>query len=183
MTKAFACTVAAAVMIAVAPSAARAQMPPPPGPEHQVLASDAGTWDAVLEMTAPDGSTMRSNGVQEDTVGCGGRCLVTTFKSEMMPGTTFEGRGVTTWDGGKKKYVGAWTDSMSSGMGVSEGTYDAATKTLTSFIEGPDMTGAVVKTKSVLQYPDADHKVMTMFMTGPDGKEAQGMKISYTRQK
>jgi hypothetical protein len=24
---------------------------------------------------------------------------------------------------------------------------------------------------------------MTMFMTGPDGKEAQGMKISYTRRK
>ena len=55
----------------------------------------------------------------------------------MMPGTTFEGRGVTAWDGAKKKYVGAWTDSMSPGMGVSEGTYDAATKTLTSFMEGP----------------------------------------------
>ena len=38
------------------------------------------------------------------------------------------------------------------------------------------MTGAVVKTKSVVQYTDADHKVMTMFMTGPDGKEAQSMK-------
>jgi hypothetical protein len=182
MTKAFVCTVAAVIMT-VAPSHARAQMPPPPGPEHQVLASDAGTWDAVLEMTAPDGSTMRSTGVQEDTLSCGGRCVVTAFKSEMMPGTTFEGRGVTTWDVVKKKYVGAWTDSMSSGMGVSEGTYDATTKTLTSFIEGPDMTGAVVKTKSVLQYPDADHKVMTMFMTGPDGKEAQSMKISYTRRK
>jgi Protein of unknown function (DUF1579) len=183
MTKAFACTLAAAAIMTVAPSAARAQMPPPPGPEHQVLASDAGTWDAVLEMTAPDGSTMRSNGVQEDTVGCGGRCLVTSFKSEMMPGTMFEGRGVTAWDGAKKKYVGAWTDSMSPGMGVSEGTYDAATKSFTSFMDSTDMTGTVVKTKSVVQHTDADHKVMTMFMTGPDGKEAQAMKISYTRRK
>ena len=183
MTKAFACTLAAAAIMTVAASPARAQMPPPPGPEHQVLASDAGTWDAVLEMTAPDGSPMRSNGVQEDTVGCGGRCLVTSFKSEMMPGTTFEGRGVTAWDGAKKKYVGAWTDSMSPGLGVSEGTYDAATKSFTSFMDSTDMTGTVVKTKSVVQHTDADHKVMTMFTTGPDGKEAQAMKISYTRRK
>jgi hypothetical protein len=95
----------------------------------------------------------------------------------------FEGRGVTAWDGAKKKYVGAWTDSMSPGMGVSEGTYDAATKSFTSFMDSTDMTGTVVKTKSVVQHTDADHKVMTMFMTGPDGKEAQGMKISYTRRK
>jgi hypothetical protein len=182
MTRAFVCTAAAVIMTA-ATSPARAQMPPPPGPEHQVLASDAGTWDAVVEMTAPDGTPMRSTGVQEDTVGCGGRCLVTSFKSEMMPGMTFEGRGVTAWDGAKKKYVGAWTDSMSPGLGVSEGTYDAAQKSMTSFMDSTDMTGTVVKTKSVVQYPDADHKVMTMFTTAPDGKEAQTMKISYTRRK
>ena len=181
--KAFACTLGAVVMITVTPSAARAQMPPPPGPEHQVLASAAGTWNAVVEMTGPDGSTMRSTGVQEDTVGCGGRCLVTSFKSEMMPGTMFEGRGVTAWDSAKKKYVGAWTDSMSPGLGVSEGTYDAATKSLTSFMDSTDMTGTLAKTKSVVHHTDADHKVMTMFMTGPDGEEAQAMKISYTRRK
>jgi Protein of unknown function (DUF1579) len=40
-----------------------------------------------------------------------------------------------------------------------------------------------VTTKSVVQYTDADRKVMTMFMTAPDGKEAQAMKITYTRRK
>jgi hypothetical protein len=183
MTKAFACSLAAAVIMTVAATPARAQMPPPLGPEHQVLAGEAGTWDAVVEMATPDGGTMRSTGVLEDTLGCGGRCLVTSFTSEMMPGMTFEGRGVTAWDGTKKKYVGAWTDSMSPGMGVSEGTYDAATKSMTSFMDSTDASGTVVKTKTVVQYPDADHKVMTMFMTGPDGKEAQAMKISYTRRK
>jgi hypothetical protein len=183
MTKAFLCTITAALIITAGPGAASAQAPPPPGPEHEILSSEAGTWDAVVEMTMPDGNSMRSTGVQEDTVSCGGRCLVTAFKGDLMPGMTFEGRGVTTWDAAKKKYVGAWTDSMSPGMGVSESTYDASTKTMTSTMEGPDMTGAVVKTKSTVQFPDADHKIMTMFMTGPDGKEAQGMKISYTRRK
>src|SRR4051812_23888054 len=183
MTKCFLCTIAAALIITAGPGAALAQAPPPPGPEHQILSSDAGTWDAVVEMTTPDGNSMRSTGVQEDTLSCGGRCLVTAFKGGLMPGMTFEGRGVTTWDAAKKMYVGAWTDSMSPGMGVSESTYDASTKTMMSTMEGPDMTGAVVKTKSTVQYTDADHKVMTMFMIGQDGKEAPGMKISYARRK
>jgi hypothetical protein len=182
MTKAFVCT-AAAVFVSLSATAARAQMPPPPGPEHQILSAEAGTWDAVVEMAAPDGTTMRSTGIEEDTLACGGRCLVSAFKGELMPGMTFEGRGVTTWDGAKKKYVGAWTDSMSSGMLVSDGTYDPSTRTMTSSMEGPDMNGTVVKTKSTVQYTDADHKVMTMFMTGPDGKDVQGLKISYTRRK
>jgi hypothetical protein len=183
MTKSFLCTIAAALIITAGPGTAWAQAPPPPGPEHQLLSSEAGTWDAVVEMTAPDGNSMRSTGMEEDTLSCGGRCLVSAFKGDLMPGATFEGRGVTTWDGAKKKYVGAWTDSMSSGMSVSEGTYDASTKTMTSTMEGPDMSGAVVKSRSTVQYTDTDHKVMTMFMVGPDGKEAQGVKISYTRRK
>jgi hypothetical protein len=40
-----------------------------------------------------------------------------------------------------------------------------------------------VKTKAVTAYPDDDHRVMTMFVNGPDGKEMQTMKISYTRRK
>jgi hypothetical protein len=31
--------------------------------------------------------------------------------------------------------------------------------------------------------PDANTRIMTMFGTGPDGKEMQTMKITYTRRK
>src|SRR3954453_22571653 len=132
MTKCFLCTIATALIITAGPGPALAQAPPPLGPEHQILSSEAGTWDAVVEMTTPDGSSMRSTGTQEDTLSCGGRCLVTAFKGDLMPGASFEGRGVTTWDTAKRKYVSAWADSMAPGMGVSEGTYDASTKTMTS---------------------------------------------------
>jgi hypothetical protein len=162
---------------------AHGQAPPQPGPEHEILKMEAGTWDAAIDMAAPDGTTAQSKGVQVDTLGCGGLCLISEFKGELMPGMMFEGHGVTTFDRTKKKYVGSWTDSMSTGLSVSEGTYDAATKTMTSWMEGPDMTGTVVKMKSVGTYPDADHKTMTMFMPRPDGKDVQGMKISYTRRK
>jgi hypothetical protein len=95
----------------------------------------------------------------------------------------FKGHGLTAYDASKKKYVGSWSDSMSSGLQVSEGSYDAATKSTTSWMEGPDGTGATVKTKAVSASVDADHRTMTMFMTGPDGKDVQTMKITYTRRK
>jgi len=72
---------------------------------------------------------------------------------------------------------------MAPGMSLSEGTYDAASHTSTSWMESPDMTGNITKTKSTVEQVDADHKVMTMFMVGPDGKETPTMKISYTRKK
>jgi Protein of unknown function (DUF1579) len=159
-----------------------AQAPPQPGPEHELLKAEAGTWDASLEMAMPDGTTMTAKGVQVDTVGCNGLCLITDFKADMM-GMPFEGHGVSTWDPVKKKYVGSWADAMTPGMATTEGTYDPATKTMTMWMEALDPSGNVGKMRSENAYPDADHKTMTMFMKGPDGKEAQGMKISYVRRK
>ncbi|MBK5295980.1 MAG: DUF1579 domain-containing protein [Vicinamibacteria bacterium] len=168
-------------------SSAYAQGMPPmptPGPEHAVLKMDEGTWDAVIELAGPPGApAMTSKGVEVDTIGCGGLCLITDFKGEMMPGMTFHGHGTTTYDTVTKKYVGSWTDSMSAGLAISQGTYDPATKKASSTMEGRDMTGAMVKSRGVAEYPDADHRVMTMFAPAPDGKEMQVMRITYTRRK
>jgi hypothetical protein len=169
--------------VAVAAPAYAQMDPPQPGPEHKILSMDAGTWDASLELKPPGMPAMNSKGVEENVVGCGGLCLVTSFKSEMGPGAMFEGHGLTAYDATTKKYVGSWTDSMSSGIATSEGTYDEAAKTMTSSMEAKDPSGNVAKSRAVSQYLDADHKVMTMYTTGPDGKEIESMKISYTRRK
>jgi hypothetical protein len=179
------CTAALALVFAASvPAAAQMPAPPTPGPEHAVFKAEEGTWDASIEMTAPGAPAMPpAKGVQVDTVGCGGLCLTTEVKAELMPGMPFEGRGLTTYDPAKKKYIGSWTDSMAPGLSLSEGTYDAATHKSTSWMESPDMTGKMTKTKSVTEQVDADHKVMTMFTVGDDGKEMPTMKISYTRKK
>ena len=174
----------AGLVVPVAVVAQEMPPPPKPGPEHELLKMDAGTWDAVVEVTmAPGAPPAKSTGVETSVLGCGGLCLITDFKGEMMPGQTFEGHGVATYDPAKKKYVGSWTDSMSTGLSVTETSYDAAAKKSTGWMEGPDMTGKVTKMKSVVEYPDADHRVFTMYSTGPDGKEAPGMRITYTRRK
>lgn len=161
------------------------QMPPmpKPGPEHELLKMDVGTWDAVVETTpAPGAPAMTSKGVEVSTMGCGGLCLITDFKADMM-GTPFQGHGVSTWDPAKKKYVGSWTDSMSTGLAMGESTYDPAAKKSTGWMEGPDMTGKVMKSRSVVEYRGQSTRVFTVYSPGPDGKEMEVMKITYTKRK
>jgi hypothetical protein len=180
-------TLKTAALVLIFPGLVAAQGMPPmpkPGPEHAIFKEDAGTWDATVEsLMTPDGKPMTSKGTETNTVSCGGLCLVTHFKGEMMPGAVFEGHGTTAYDPKKKKYVGSWTDSMSQGLSIGESTYDSATKTATGFMEGPDMTGSVVKMKSVVEYKDANTRVFTLYGPGPDGKEAKVMTITYMRKK
>ena len=156
---------------------------PKPGPEHAIFKEDAGVWDAVVETFMPGAPPQKSRGVETNTVGCGGLCLITDFKGEMMPGMTFHGHGTSAWDPLKKKYVGSWTDSMSQGLAISEATWDPATRTMTGWTEGSDASGNVVKMKSVVEYKSADSRVFSMYGPGPAGKEALGMRITYTKKK
>jgi len=184
-TRAALALAASVLILAAGTVVAQESMPmPKPGPEHKLFQEDAGTWDATVEMfMAPGAPPMVSKAVETNTLGCGGLCLISDFKGEMAPGQAFHGHGTSAWDPAKKRYVGTWTDSMSAGIAVGESTYDPATKTVTGWMEGPDMTGKVVKSKAVSEYKDANTRVFTMYQAGPDGKEVQGMKITYTRRK
>jgi Protein of unknown function (DUF1579) len=163
---------------------------PKPGPEHAIFKDVAGTWDAKVEsFMAPGAPPSVSTGVETIRVGCGGLCSITDFKASFVmgppstPATPFEGHGTETYDVARKKYVGSWVDSMSAGLMTSEGTYDAAKKTMTGWMEGPDMSGKVTKMKSTVTHPDPNTRVFSMYNTGADGKETLGMRITYTRKK
>jgi len=176
--------VVSAVVVGLAGMSHAQGMPPlpQPGPEHALYKDAAGTWDARVESFMGPGEPMVSTGVEVNRVGCGGLCLISDFEGSFM-GTKFEGHGTDTWDPAKKKYVGSWTDSMSTGLSLTESTWDAAAQTLIGSIEGPDMMGNVVKMKSTTTIQDADHRVMEMRGPGPDGQETLVMRISYTRKK
>ena len=159
------------------------EMPPmpKPGPEHAVLAADVGTWDAIVEVfPGPGAPAMKSSGVEVNTL-VGGMWLVTEFKGEMM-GMPFEGRGLAGYDPNKKKYVGTWVDTMSTGFAAVESTYDASTKTISGVMEGPDMTGKLMKMREIVQRTGANTRVFSMYAIGADGKETLSMRISYTKR-
>jgi hypothetical protein len=156
---------------------------PKPGPEHELLKMDVGTWDATVEVTPPGGiPPTSSKGVETNSIGCAGLCLITDFTGDLMPGVPFQGHGVATWDPRKKKYAVIWTDSMSSGLASGERTWDPAASRMSGWMEGVDLMGQVTKTRSVVEYKGGT-RVMTAYMPGPDGKEVQILKITYTRRK
>jgi uncharacterized protein DUF1579 len=192
MKKANTLTAVCTIVLATAGLAAAQGMPPmpKPGPEHALFKDVAGTWDAKVEsFMVPGAPASVSSGTETARVACGGMCLLTEFKGSFVmgppkaPPTPFDGHGTETYDQGKKKYVGSWTDSMSTGLSVTESTYDPATKTLKGWMEGPDMTGKVEKMRSTTTMKDANTRVMEMYNMGPDGKESLGMRITYTRKK
>ncbi len=174
--------VAVAGRAAADPRALQEPAPPKPGPEHEVLKLEEGTWDATIEFM-PGSGVPASKGVEVATIGCGGLCLITDFKGETMPGVAFHGHGISTWDPTKKKYVGSWTDSMSQGLSFSEVTWDAAAKRSTGTTDAADLTGKMVKMKAVTEHKQDGARVFTLQGPGPDGKETIIMRISYTRRK
>ena len=161
----------------------QAPIVPKPGPEHAILKLDAGTWEGKVELVPEPGALpLNATVVETSTIGCGGTCLVTDAKgSELMPGVPFVGHGIMTWDPLKKAYVGSWADNLMVGMARSETTYDPKTKKHTGWTEGLE-EGKLTKSRVVVEYPTPTTRIMTSFTTGPDGKEFQQLKISYTKK-
>jgi len=167
-----------------APAAAAPAMPPlpKPGPEQEILKMQEGNWDAVVESwMAPGQPPVTTKGSETNTM-LGGLWLVSDFKGEFM-GTPFQGHGVLGWDAVKKKYVNTWVDSMSVGLTTGEATYDGSKKVLAGWMEGPDMTGKVMKMNELSEQKDADNRVFTMSVPGPDGHDVPIMRITYKRRK
>jgi hypothetical protein len=157
-----------------------------PTAEHEILTAEAGTWTAKIKAWSPgdNGPPAESEGKEVNHM-VGGLWLASDFTGE-LGAVDFHGHGITGYDPSKKKYVGSWVDSMSPTLIALEGTYDAATKTLT--LEGktgdPAMGGPFdIKTTST-QTADGT-RTMTMSMKGgPIGDTyVKLMEVQYTRVK
>ena len=95
---------------------------------------------------------------------------------------TFKGMGVEGYDNVKKKFVGSWVDNMGTGIMMSEGDYDPATKTFTYTGEIEMIPGMKQKIREVLKITDKDHHIFEWYEDRA-GQEAKTMEISYTRKK
>ena len=163
-----------AAVAALAVSSARAQEAPKPGPEHEMLKKWEGTWDTTMKMAGGE-----SKGVAKYKMELGGLWLSSTFEGELF-GSKFSGKGMNSYDAGKKKFTGVWVDSMSTSPMVTEGTYDKETKKLTMTGEGPGEGGKTQKIKNVTEWKDEDTAHFTMYMG--DTKEPT-FTIVYKRKK
>jgi hypothetical protein len=151
----------------------RAQEPASPGPEHKMLASREGAWEANMKING-----LECKGVVTYKMELGGLWLVGSMESD-LGGQKFFGKSLDTYDAGKKKFVGIWCDSMSTTPMMMEGTYDPAKKTMTMIGDGPGMDGKPTKWRSVSEVPDNNTVNMSMFVG--DAKDPM-FTITYKRK-
>jgi hypothetical protein len=156
-----------------------------PGPEHKVLASLAGEWDAETRcnmMTDANGKPTVNKGTCKSRLILGGRFLEEEFKGEMM-GQPFNGRGLVGYDKEKKKYISTWVDDMGTGVFVSEGTADASGKVITQEGKMDDpTTGEKDKTmRLITRIISPDKHTFEMHDLGK-GADSKVMEITYTRK-
>ncbi len=191
---------AAGVLLLVAPALAygaqeHAQMTPEqkaemeaymkagtPGAPHQWLASTVGTYDLKIKSWhEPNGPAMEETGTATRKLMLDGRVLAEDMSSSMM-GMPFTGHGMMGYDNVTGKYWSTWTDSMSTGLMLSEGTCDAQKAcTYTGSWNDPIKKGPV-KSRMTTRWTDPATEVFTMYGPGKDGKEMKMMEITYIKK-
>src|SRR5687768_3142486 len=107
------CAVAVAGFLAA--PAARAQEPPKPGPEHDLLKKMVGTWDVAMNFGG-----METKATATYKLVLGGLWLSGDFEGD-FGGMKFQGHGLDSYDPVRKKYVSVFVDSMSTSPMVTEG--------------------------------------------------------------
>jgi hypothetical protein len=154
-----------------------------PGEPHKLLQKQVGKWNLSLKSwPAPGAPPMESTGTAETKSLLGDRYVQMEISSNMM-GKPFTGIATTGYDKAKKKFVGTWIDSMSTGMMLSEGTADPAGKVFTTQAAATDpLSGKPTKMRIVSKW-ESDDKFVDEFFEKKGGKDVKTMEITYTRAK
>ncbi len=152
------------------------------GPQHEMMAKQVGTFDvAIKSWMDPAAPPMESKGVAVRTLQMGGRVMHEDFQADMM-GTPFTGLARSGYDNVSGKYWSTWTDSMSTGIMVSEGECDESQScTYVGTYNDPIKNGPV-KSRMVTTWTSPDEQTFAMYGPGRDGTEMKMMEMVYTRR-
>ena len=152
------------------------------GPQHEWMAEHVGTFDvAITSWMDPAAPPMESTGVATRTMHMGGRIMQEEFQGDMM-GVPFTGLSRNGYDNVSGKYWSTWTDSMSTGIMVSEGDCDENhTCTYVGTYNDP-IKGGPVTNRYVVKWKTPDEQTFLMYGPGPDGSEIKMMEMTYTRR-
>jgi Protein of unknown function (DUF1579) len=157
---------------------------------HKLLGQLVGDWDVVTKMwMAPSAPVSESKGTATRRAIMDGRFYTADYRSTMkMPDEhgklsdfAFQGTSLEGYDNVKKKFFSTWCDNMGTGVMLSEGTYDPASKTFTYTAEMEVMPGMKSKVREAIKIVDANHHTFEFF-ENRGGKEEKTMEINYTRK-
>ncbi len=143
-----------------------------------VFEKDVGVWDAESEIRpGPGAAPIRLQGVSTNRRIGGGRWLVVDYVAD----GGFEGHGIYGFDGDKHKYTGVWVDSTRTSIASSEGTWDAATRTMT-FVTESLHGGRTIRCREITETVADGTQIYRNLVPTPDGGEFELIRIVYRRR-
>lgn len=154
-----------------------------PSDVHKMMAEWDGVWQEDVKMWMAPGTPEQT---MKATVECkmilGGRYQEQKHSGAMM-GMPFEGYSLTGWDNSRKVFTSTWMDNMSTSMMYMEGTWDAATKSMTLKGKMTDpLSGKQIDIRQVLYITSKDTQKLEQYST-VDGKEFKSMEIVLSKMK
>lgn len=157
---------------------------PGPEPEHALLQRFVGDWTTSGECDGgPNAEPMVNHGTIRGRM-LGERWIVCEHEMDAA-GMKVTANLTLGYDPVRKKYVGTWVDSMQNHLFVYEGEYDADSRTLSLFTEGPNlMTGeGTVRFRDSYEFVSEDEIVARSAAQGEDGEWAVFMTGAARRAK
>ena len=152
------------------------------GPEHELMAQHVGTFDvAIKSWMDPAAPPMESKGVAVRTLHMGGRVMHEEFESDMM-GMPITGLSRSGYDNVSGKWWSTWTDSMSTGIMVSEGECDEDFNCTYVGSYNDPLKGGPVTNRYVAKWTSPDEQYFAMYGPDRDGNEVKMMEMVYTRR-
>ena len=116
----------AAALLVPAPAAAQTAAAKP---GLEVMAMEAGVWDADITFPSNDPAKpdTKAKGVQVNRLRSGGMWIINEFS---VDGTPYEGTGVWGYDRSTGRYSGIWVDNNDQTIRLDDGRWDPATQTM-----------------------------------------------------
>ena len=152
-----------------------------PGKPHMALAATAGKYSIKSKSWhEPGGPAIEDTGTSTRTMALDGRVLVEDVNCTMM-GAPMTGHGMTGYDNVSGKYWATWTDSMSTGVMVSQGTCDEKNNCkFTGSWNDPIKKGPVTA-RMTSRWTSPTTQFWEMYGPAKDGKEMKMMEMTYTK--
>lgn len=152
-----------------------------PGKEHQALAESVGKYSIKSKSWfEPNGPAVEDTGTSTRSMALDGRVLVEETTCTMI-GEPMAGRGMTGYDNVSGRYWSVWTDTMSTGIMVSQGTCDAKRNCAFTGTWNDAVKKGPKKARMTSRWTSPTTEVWEMH--GPDkhGKDFKMMEMTYTK--
>jgi hypothetical protein len=156
-----------------------------PQKEHRWLHKLIGEWSIESDAPGEEGEPAEKLTGTETVRSLGGLWVLAEGEGEMPGGGTGQTLMSLGYDPQRQRYVGSWVGSMMTHQWIYEGELDADERVLTLNTEGPSMSGdgGMAAYRDVITFDSDDHRTLSAFTPGDDGKWQRFMLAHYRRRR